>query len=111
MRTLLRQRFAVIALLLAAFAVIPVADAFLCASEGGDTYSHVESHSDDGSGSESAADSDHGACSHGHCHHAYAHVASHAAPETALPPPLLQRPNSVTVASHTPDGLKRPPKA
>lgn len=109
MRILFRHRLAVMALLLATFVVIPIADAVLCASEGGDTYSYVETHSDDSR--DEGSDFDHGACSHGHCHHTHAHVPPHSAAHAASLPLALQRPDSDAIASHTPDGLRRPPKA
>ena len=95
------------ALLLATFVVIPMADAFLCASEGGDTYSYVETHSYDSKDKDS--DFGHGACSH--CHHTYDHVPPRSAAEAASLPLAHQRPDSDAIASHTPDGLMRPPKA
>ncbi|RAJ98296.1 hypothetical protein B0I24_10547 [Aliidiomarina maris] len=97
------------ALLLATFVVIPMADAVLCASEGGDTYSYVETHSDDSKDKDS--DFGHGACSHGHSHHTYDHVPPRSAVEVASLPLAHQWPDSDAIASHTPDGLMRPPKA
>lgn len=109
MRILFRHRLAVMALLLAAFVVIPMADAVLCASEGGDTYSYVETHSGDSKDKDS--DFGHGACSHGHSHHTYAHASPPSAVEVASLPLAHQRPDSDAIASHTPNGLRRPPKA
>jgi len=99
------------ALLLATLIVIPMADAVLCASEGGDTYSHVETHSDSDDSKDKGSGFGHSACSHGHCHHTHAHVPPNSAAETASLPLAHQRPDSDAIASHTPDGLMRPPKA
>jgi hypothetical protein len=109
MRILFRHRLAVMALLLAVFVVIPMADAVLCASEGGDAYSYVETHADDGKAH--GADAGHGGCSHGHFHHPYAPVPPHSAVEAIALAVTPQRPDSAVIASHTPEGLKRPPKA
>ena len=109
MRILFRHRLAVMALLLAAFVVIPMADAVLCASEGGDTYSYVETHSGDSKDKDS--DFGHDACSHGHCHHTHAHVSTNSAPKTASLHMTHAWPESDALASHTPNGLRRPTKA
>ena len=103
----------IVALFLATFIVIPMADAFLCASEGGDTHSYVQIHSDgdDSRGNGSGSDYDPDACSHGHCHHTHAHVSPNSALKTTSLHLAHQRPDSDAIASHTPDGLRRPPKA
>lgn len=109
MRILFRHRLAVMALLLATFVVIPIADSFLCASEVGDAYSYVETHSDDTR--DNGSDSGHGACSHGHCHHTHALPPPNSALKTTSLHSARHWPDSDAIASHTPDGLKRPPKA
>jgi hypothetical protein len=113
-RILLGHRLAVMALLLATFVVIPMADAVLCASESVDTHSYVDLHDDDGdsrSNKGSGADYEHDACSHCHCHHTHAHVSPNFAPKTASLQLAHAWPDSDAIASHTPDGLRRPPKA
>lgn len=101
------------ALLLATFVVIPMADTFLCASEIVDAHSSAELLVDaDDSGSKgSGSDNDHGACSHGHCHHAQAHVSPNTAPAAVSLQLAHKWPANDAIASHTPDGLIRPPKA
>lgn len=104
----------VVALLLATFVAIPVADMFLCASESVDAQivmadSHDESVDSQSNGSDS--DSGHDACSHGHCHHIYAHIPPGTAPKTESLNSTHQWPASDALASRTPDRLMRPPKA
>ena len=81
----------VVALLLATFVAISVADMFLCASESVDAHyvmadSHDESVDSQSNGSDS--DSGHDACSHGHCHHIYAHIPRARPPK---PSPSIRR--------------------
>ena len=111
MRIFLRHKLAMVMLLLAAFVVIPVADKVLCAFEGEDTYSYVETQSDDSRDNGFDFNFSHSDCSHGHCHHTYAHVPPPSTASAAFLPLAHLRPDNDAVASHTSDGLIRPPKA
>jgi len=111
MRIFFRHRLAMVMLLLAAFVVIPVADEVLCAFEDGDTYSYVETHSDDSRDSGFDFDFSHADCSHGHCHHTYGHVPPNSTASPASLSLAHQWPDNDAFASHTSDGLMRPPKA
>lgn len=111
MRIFFRHKLAMVMLLLAAFVVIPVADEVLCAFEGGDTYSYVETHSDDNRDNGFDFDFNHADCSHGHCHHTHAHIPPNYALKIISLHLAHQRPDNDAVASHTSDGLIRPPKA
>lgn len=97
-----------LALLFATFIVIPVADEILCAAEGSEGYSYIEN-VDIGEGSGFSLG--HDTCSHGHCHHLHAHAAPHSMTETAFLIPVHQPSNSSIFSSHTPERLKRPPRA
>ncbi|AMN47043.1 hypothetical protein ACG33_08025 [Steroidobacter denitrificans] len=110
----LRHRLMVMALLLATFVAIPVADMFLCAFESIDAhYVMADSHDEGGDSQNNGSDSDkdHDACSHGHCHHIYAHAPPGTAPKTEPLNLTHQWPASTALASRTPDELMRPPKA
>lgn len=98
-----------VALLLATFVAISVADMFLCASESVDAhYVMADSHDESVDSQSNGSDSDSG---HGHCHHIYAHIPPGTAPKTESLNSTRQWPASDALASRTPDGLMRPPKA
>ncbi len=109
--TFIRHRLMVVALLLATFVAMPVADMFLCASESVDAhYVMADSHDESVDSQSNGSDSDSGH-SHGHCHHIYAHIPAGTAPKTESLNSTHQWPASDALASRTPDGLMRPPKA
>ena len=98
-----------VALLLATFVAIPVADMFLCASESVDAhYVMADSHDESVDSQSNGSDSDSG---HGHCHHIYAHIPPDTAPKTESLNSTHQWPASDALVSRTPDRLMRPPKA
>lgn len=100
-----------LALLLATFVVIPIAEMTLCAFESADAHSYLGA-GDTGSGDDSSGyDDGPETCSHGHCHHTHAYVpAGSTTPVTSAY--LAHRwADHDAGASRAPDGLKRPPKA
>lgn len=105
------------ALLLATFVVIPVADLSLCATESADAHSVMAGSYDKNDKKESeqnngsSSDNGHDACSHGHCHHIFAHISPSATPKVQFLNLMHPWPASDALASRIPDGLMRPPKA
>lgn len=102
------------ALLLATFVVVPIADAALCAFEAADTHAyheiddtHLDGDTDDSQAQGSGYG--HGPCSHGYCHH----TSLSPEPMTTASPCLVHHwpPDIDAISSHMPDGLKRPPRA
>lgn len=104
-------------LLMAAFVVVPVADALACSVEPHTSTLHVETTADaadtDADGdTDSGKHASGGACSHNHCHHSTLslpaqHFAAFAAPLMARWMPVG---DAVTYAV-TLDELTRPPRA
>ena len=106
----LGHKWMIVALLLAAFFIVPVSEAISCAGETDtvnllvslDDVTHQDNQNDRG---------DIDTCSHGHCHHTTAHMRSTLQvsfdPIGAL---LSQRPDENELYAHSPDRLIRPPK-
>lgn len=101
---------ALLALFVAVFVLVPVADAATCAVEAEVTQTSTSvSLPDEPTDAPSA---DHGLCAHGHCHHS----------GVALPQPAplkfstshsatpALKPSNAPLTSHSPNGLKRPPR-
>lgn len=109
MRRITRQlRTYLMMLLMAAFVVVPVADALVCAVEPHASSAHVESLADDAGGD---SDSKHtGACTHNHCHHSTLSLPANdfAAFGTPLPARWMNAGDAATYAVAQ-DELTRPP--
>ena len=102
---------ALIALFIAVFVFVPTADAAACAVELDPAHAAalIDDDNDDGP----AGPSDHAICSHGHCHHGGTTVPSSPQPtamNAAISPSPLH-PSSEPLASRSPSGLERPPRA
>ncbi len=100
---------ALFALLVAMFALAPIAEAAECGVEPPSAHQMITSDQDH----EPDPQPVHGACSHGHCHSA----GSAATPDPSLRAPCLTA-NAVLAppmddmrVAHAPDGLERPPRA
>lgn len=103
------HRLATLALLIAVFVVIPVADAALCALEGEATHLSLAV-DEDGHEDDNLFDLSQGHCEHGHCHHTTSHVSTDILASGTWRH-AHHWPEYDTAVSYTPDGLKRPPKA
>lgn len=110
------HRLMIVALLLGAFAIIPLVDAAACMIEVGTVDVPIAAdggkqpdHQTQEKGSSFAFVDGH--CDHGHCHHTTSHVcatASGTAPVDRVRYDLMDFKKAL---SHSPDGLIRPPKA
>ncbi len=102
---------ALIALFIAVFVFIPTVDAAACAVELEPV--HATASIDGDNGGDPVDPGEHAICSHGHCHHGGATMPSSpqttAINKTIAPSPL--QPFSEPLASRTPSGLERPPRA
>ncbi|HIE5651235.1 TPA: hypothetical protein ACXNQV_003112 [Stenotrophomonas maltophilia] len=97
-------------LLMAAFVVVPVADALACAVEPHASVARVESAADDTAGD---SDSKHtGACTHNHCHHSTSSLPANtfAAFDAPLPARWMTA-GDATAYAVAQDELTRPPRA
>lgn len=97
-------------LVVAAFFVVPVADAATCVPELPAAHASVDHDPSQGDHTGSA---EHGICAHGHCHHT---ASARAEAGDDLPLQVYSRPVhafpvSEVRASIAPDGLIRPPRA
>lgn len=102
---------ALIALFIAVFVFVPTADAAACAVELDPAHAAASIDDDDGDGP--AGPGDHAICSHGHCHHGSTTLPSPTQPvaiNAAVAPTPLHR-SSEPLASRSPSGLERPPRA
>ena len=101
---------ALLALFVAVFVLVPVADAATCAVEAEVTQtSTLVSLPDEPTDAPSA---DHGLCAHGHCHHSGVALPQPAPlkfSKTHSATPAL-KPSNAPLTSHSPNGLKRPPR-
>lgn len=112
MRRLFRPlRTSLLMLLLAAFLVVPVADALACALEpesADAVHAPAAAHAD-------GVDSDGkhaGACSHNHCHHSNLSLPASALAVFGAPRPARwMQAVDASPAGVVQDGLKRPPRA
>jgi hypothetical protein len=101
---------ALLALLVAVFVLAPVVDAAACGSE--IEPAHASSSIDQPSQPDDGPSGDHSLCAHGHCHHGGAVLPYPTEPDatrTHFEAPTL-KPNKAPLASHSPSGLKRPPR-
>ena len=101
---------ALLALLVAVFVLAPVVDATACGSEV--APAHATSSIDLPSQPNDGPSGDHSLCAHGHCHHGGAVLPYPTQPDatrTHFETPTL-KPVAAPLASHSPSGLKRPPR-
>lgn len=99
-------------LLMAAFVVVPVADALACTVEPHATTVHMESAPDDADGDSGGKHAGADACGHNHCHHS--NLSLPTGMLTAFGTPLPARwMNAGDVATYAvaQDELARPPRA
>lgn len=109
-----KRLIAALTLVVAVFVAAPVIDAVTCAPESPVAAAeHVSSDHGPKGGDHGGAGADHAVCAHGHCHHGSSLRGEFIAAETltlvgASDRPLMADP---ALASITPEGLMRPPKA
>ena len=101
---------ALLALVVAVFVLVPAVDAAACAVEA--QVSHTSTSISQPEEPTNAPSADHGLCAHGHCHHSGVALPqpaplkfsmSHSATPTF-------KPINAPLTSHSPNGLKRPPR-
>lgn len=105
------HRLTALALLIAVFVVIPVADAALCGEEVQSSHLSLSVDEDHNSDETSLPDFLQDHCEHGHCHHTTACVAISIAGADLRWRQAHIWPDYDAAVSFTPEGLKRPPKA
>ncbi len=101
---------ALLALFMAVFVLVPAADAAACASDM--EPAHVASTLDRPVQPDDGPAGDHALCAHGHCHHGGVVLPQPTPAEAAtlrLGGPTLT-PTAAPAASHSPNGLMRPPR-
>ncbi|MCI2260440.1 MULTISPECIES: hypothetical protein [Xanthomonas] len=112
MRRLFRPlRTSLLMLLLAAFVVVPVADALACALEpesADAVHTPAAAHADGDDSDGKLA----GSCSHNHCHHSNLSLPASALAVFGAPRPARwMQATDASPAGVVQDGLKRPPRA
>lgn len=104
------RRLLLVQLVLAVFLVAPMAEAASCTAEL--SPAHATLVDDNGQGSKSM-EKDHAICSHGHCHHTSVTrtTGQISEPVSFGKPPFDTGWHDDLLASVTPEGLMRPPRA
>lgn len=99
-----------LALFVSIFVLVSVADAKACGSEL--EPPHATSSVGQPVQSDDAKSGDHALCAHGHCHHGGVVLPQPTHPGIAqnLLDALALKPSNAPLASHSPSGLKRPPR-
>ena len=97
-------------LLMAAFVVVPVADALACSVEPHGSVAHLDIATDEAAGD---SDGKHtGACAHNHCHHSTLSLPANTFAAFGVPLPARWTDTGDAAAyAVAPDELKRPPRA
>lgn len=101
---------ALLALFVTMFVLAPVADAATCAVEA--EVSHTSTSISQPDEPTNAPSGDHGLCAHGHCHHSGVALPQPAPMKFSMghsTAPAL-KPSNAPSTSHSPNGLKRPPR-
>lgn len=105
------KMLAALTLLIAAFVVVPSADAATCVPEIRSAHQALDHPQSGGDHSETGAE--HGTCSHGHCHSAASARTAVVDYSASVHPVRVAHdlPRDDVAVSHPSDGLKRPPRA
>ncbi len=108
--TTLARLLAALTLVVAAFAIAPIAEAAACGPELLSAHQVIDQ---DSAAGDHGGSGEPGLCAHGHCHHTAGE--RHPSRDFVLigPPPHAEhgRPLNDRLASCAPEGLKRPPRA
>lgn len=102
--------FAALTLVIAAFAVAPVADAMTCAPEAAPSHQAIDHPPE--AGDHGGAGGEHGLCAHGHCHHTFSqpHPASGLSLADQAASTRYGPPGGEGAVGAADDGIARPPR-